>query len=518
MKPYDEIFDDMYEYDEPRGALERERKYLPAKSWQEDEIEIERDRLFDKGSDFKYTERGEIVGIDNVLSEIDEVIHWLAHSEEYQKYDSRLEPGVIFEGEPGTGKTLVSRYIASQSNALFVNVRDFAHTGSLFRDADIADLFARARQAYAEKGRPVVLFWDEFENGAVERAKATPEQVATVSQLTAELDGIHGKNEGIVLIGCTNYIYGIDQALKRSGRMGLQIEFGPPDREGKKLLLNHYLGQFKVRGKVDVDTLSYFFDSGATAADIEEACVEAWRYAVRRVIDTQGTRKKPSLQQEDLIKVFLKRLVGPPTTFINLPVEDRARIACHEVGHAIMALVYDIPLRLITVQPGKKSLGRTITAEIQEHIGTIDEMVSQIRVGIGSIVAEERAGMAASIGTTGDIRQINDLATKLVDTLHAGSESGVFNVMAVANARAGRMETISPNISEAVIAASDRDVRRSIDTTYRDAQLVMERIGKDNLWAISNEVNEKITLTGDEFKALFVRVTGQEPQSFRPGP
>lgn len=487
----------------------RKRKYGPAKAQAltDNEINASRTRLFEDGSTFLRTTKEEIVGIDNVLVEIDQVIHWLKHSHEYQEYGSRLEPGVIFEGDPGTGKTLVSRYIATQSDAFFINVRDFAHAHSLFRDSDIKDLFERARARYDETGHPIVLFWDEFENGAAERGNASPEQAATVSQLTAELDGVHGKNEGVLLIGCTNYIYGIDAALRRSGRMGLHIEFNPPDRVGKRLLLKHYLDKYVTRREIELDTLSYFFDADATAADIEESCVEAWRHAVRRRIESG--RGKPALGQEDLIKVFIKRLVGPPTTFINLPKEDRLRIAVHESGHAIMAAVYGIPLRLITVQPGKKSLGRVITHEVQEHIGTIDEMVSQMRVGIGSIVAERTVDYPAMVGSTSDLRSINQMAVRLVDSLYAGEKSSMFNIPAVASIRSNRGDT-NPSISAEVVARSDKDVETFLQQTQADAVYTMNLIGRRNVLRIAEEVNDKTTLTGNEFIQIVKEATGQD--------
>lgn len=509
----DDFFEDDF-LDEIDDPPKRTKKKGP--SYTDDALEEMRDKLFVEGSSYKETPRDQIVGIENVLVEVDDIIHWLRHSKDYQKQDARLEPGVIFEGDPGTGKTLVSRYVASASDAFFINVRDFPHNGSLFKDSDISDLFRRAREAYKYEDRPVVLFWDEFENGAWERSSGgtTPEQAATVSQLTAELDGIHGKNEGILLIGCTNYIYGIDAALRRSGRLGLQIEFHAPDRVGKKLLLEHYLSKYTTQGKIDVDTLSYFFVSNDTAADIEESCMEAWRYAVKRSIEN-GV-ENASLSQDDLIAVFLKRLVGPPVAFVNLPFEQRARVAVHEVGHAIMALVYEIPLRLITVQPGKKSLGRTIATDVNEFIGSLDEMVSDIRVSIGSIAAERAAGLPLSNGATADVGSVTRTATKLVDDLHAGSLTGLFRPSTAAEVRIGGNRSTTPTVSPKALEDSDADVKTIIKDAERDADKVMAAIGRDRIWAIANAVNEEVTLTGTDFETLFQKIAG-EPTQFRAG-
>jgi cell division protease FtsH len=502
---------DPWEYDERRP-----KKNGPQNVKQLTQIEIEeaRDALFANGSEFLPTHREQIVGIDNVLVTIDQIIHWLKHSKDYLKRGARPEPGIILEGDPGTGKTLVSRYIATESGAQFVNVRDFAHNGPLFRDSDIRDLFERARARYRQTNRPIILFWDEFENGACERANATPEQGATVSQLTAELDGIHGKNEGILLIGCTNYIYGIDQALRRSGRMGLQIEFHPPDREGKRRLLDHYLGLFKTKGKIDVNTLSFFFDSTATAADIEEAVNEAWRHAVRRALQSDKKRIQPKLSQDDLIEVFVERLVGPPTTFINLARDQRLKIAIHEVGHALMALVYEIPLRLITVKPGKKSLGRCITADIEEYIGTIDEMVRDMRVGVGSIAAERIAGFE-SLGSTGDIEGINKVAAKLVNDLYKGERTGLFSIKTVQSAR-GATPNSRGFMSESVLYDADQDIRELLTQVWEDGEAVMGAIGKRNLLAIAEVVNDTVTMTGAQFSELVEDVLCCEPKDYRP--
>jgi cell division protease FtsH len=469
-----------------------------------------RDDLFANGSHFLATARGDIVGIDNVLVEIDQLVHWLCNSEDYRKYNSRLEPGVLFEGLPGTGKTLVSRYIATASNALFVNIRDWPHQGSLFKDADIAALFAKARETYANTKRPIVLFWDEFENAAVERSQSTPEQMTVVSQLTAELDGIHGKNEGIILIGCTNYVHMIDKALRRAGRMGVHIEFLPPDREGKRIILEHYLESMKTHGEIDTQTLSYFFDQSATAADIEEACVEAWRIAVRRSMKAES---KPSLAQEDLMTIFVKRLVGPPPTFVNLAPDKRKRVAIHEMGHAIAALIYDVPLRLITVQPGKRSLGRVITAEVEEHIGTAGQEVDQIRVGLGSIAAEKVAGLEPSIGANADVNKAGQIAARLIDCLYHGERTALFSVRAVSAGRQGDMD-ITPSVSPAFVQRSDDDIDRVLREARSDVESAMSAVGKKNLLILADEVNDRITMTGDEFRDLFVDTVG-DPSQFR---
>lgn len=471
-----------------------------------------RAELFQTGSEFKPTSRDEIIGIDNVLGEIEQLIHWLRHSKEYEVYKSRLQPGVIFAGDPGTGKTLVSRWIATESNALFVNVRDFPHDGALFTDSDIRDLFRLARERYAEDERPVILFWDEFENSAVERGSdsTTPEQRSVVSQLTAELDGIHGKNEGLLLVGCTNYVSSIDSALMRRGRMGLQIEFHAPDRAGKEKILRYYLSKMNTASGVDYNTLSYFFARDDTAADIEEACVEAWRHAVSRSI--QDGSSTPLLTDHDLVKVFIKQLVGPPTTFV-LPDDERLPIAIHESGHAMMALICGRPLRLITVQPGKKSLGRVMTDDLKEYISTIPEVMDALRVTAGGFIAERVAGLVPMTGCLSDLRRINSKAHYLVDNLFAGGRTGLFDVTSLG--RQSGYSNLVPQICEKSIADSDADVREIIEQVEEDTSRMLSSVGGENIVKIAEVVNQKVTMTGREFEQLFIEVCGFSPETVR---
>lgn len=484
------------------------------KRWSEDGLAQARTDLFETGSEFLPTKRSDIVGIEEVLGEIDDLIHWLRYASEYEHYNGRLEPGVIFEGSPGTGKTTCARYIATASNALFINVREWPHNNPLFTDADIQELFGTARKVYRDTGRPIVLFWDEFETNAKERANATPEQAAVVSQLTAELDGIHGKHAGILLIGCTNYYYGIDGALKRHGRMGLHIEFNPPDRKGKQVLLRHYLGKYKIDDSLDLDTLSYLFGSSATAAEIEEACMEAWRLAVKRTIvsnQSNGSRRRPSLVQKDLIPIFVKRLVGPPTSFITMSKADRLRIAIHETGHALAALIWGIPLRIITVQPGKNALGKVMTSETNEHIGSIADLVADMRCAIGSIVAEQEAEIPAAIGAASDVNQLNTIGSRLVEDLYAGPRTKLLSIDAIMTTRVRNSATIS----EQTLRDADLDIKEMLEVTYQDARMAMSEVGKKNLKDIARVVNDRVTLTGQEFTDVVTAMIG-DPTAYRP--
>jgi ATP-dependent Zn protease len=209
------------------------------------------------------------------------------------------------------------------------------------------------------------------------------------------------------------------------------------------------------------------------------------------------------------MKVFVKRLVGPPTAFVNLPDNARRMVALHEGGHALAALIYGVPVRLITVQPGKKSLGRVIMGEVNEYVGTQNDWMNQLRTCIGSMAAEKEAGLEATVGGSMDITMAMNIAQRLVDTLNYGSQTRLFNVAALSEARAGgMMETMAPSLGDHTVQRSDDEIRRLIYRAEAEVARTFANIGSESLWAIADVVNSRVTLTGAEFAEEVSRVLG----------
>ncbi len=491
---------DYYDSDEEiEEAIERElqattsRALAPVASQvSASTVTAKRRELFEKGSIFAPVQK-EIVGIDNVLMQVDEVIHWLIYHKDYAKFKARPEPGVLFIGQPGTGKTYTSRYMATVSDAKFIDVRDFPYSGKSLVAQDIKDLFTMARKVHAASGKPIILFWDEFEGAARERSR-TPslEQASVVSQLTAELDGIGGKPAGILLIGCTNYADSIDMALKRSGRMGLHVAFNAPDRYGKKLLLEHYITKIKVRGGVDYDTASYFFNDWDTAAVIEEAVQQAWRFAVKRAIDGNT---KPFLTENDLLEVFLKRLVGPPPAFSQITPETMYRVSVHETGHALTATLIGVPLRLVTIRPGKDHLGKTMTHQADPKSSTVQELLNQLKVGVAGAIAQDVTGTERSAGASGDTKMLTEIAIDLIDAEGIGTRNGMYNPAAARK----RFYNHNPAISMKILEDSDLDVKALIHKAEDEVKTLFKAFGPDKIAILAQRLVETQTMTGKQF-------------------
>ena len=462
-------------------------------------LQQRREALFAVGSAFQPAAKKDIVGIDGVVEIADRLIHWLRNFDTYANYGARPEPGVVFAGVPGTGKTLVSRYIASASDALFIDVRDFDHEGSAFRDRDIAELFKMARETHARTKRPIVLFWDEFEGYADDRTKSAPDRAAVVSQLTSELDGSKGKLSGVLLIGCTNYSDEIDDALLRPGRMGLTVEFTAPDRIGKTKILEHYLEELPT---ADVDTalLGYFMDSHQTAASIEEVVQDAWRLAVKRAIET-GT--KPVITHADLRGVCLDRMIGPATSLSSLSDDLRLQIATHEVGHGLLALRFGVPVTLITIRPaGKGRFGQTQMAQSPALSCLQSYQDGQIIAAYGGLAAEEMCGYRGT-GGSGDMYVVTSLLQFEVD------ESGHEIPLNMRALDRNRTESISPWLMQ----ESDMRITDLGNRMRKRATSELMAIPSHTILELARFLMQEETLSGPEFVDAVRRIVGPDWES-----
>ena len=454
-------------------------------------LEGSRRAFFSDGSAFAPVQRAEIVGIEPILERVDRFIDALRRSEALERYGARLEAGVLFEGPPGTGKTLVARYVATVSGALFVDARAFPREQSELHAQDVADLFRRAREAYGHGRRPVVIFWDEFDDHARWQPDGPLSERSIVSQLKAELDGVVGKNIGIVMVTCTNNAASIDRTLLRPGRIGTRLRFTPPDLDGKARLLDRYLGVVSTAGPIDTHSLAHLLGSNAPASAAEEAVAEAWRLAV---VSSLAAGQEPCLMQQELQAALLERLLGEPSGMLNVTPAARWRTAVHETGHALVALDAGLPVALITVRPSVEAAGRMLLGDYQET-HTLAEQKALLRVAYGGMLAEELLGLDGGVGNGGDTARMTYTARGLVEANDIGVRSGAFQPLA-GGPRGGRP------VSEELLGRIDLDVLDLLEQAREDARGVLRRIGADTVQRLAEALLRDETLLGPEIVRL----------------
>ena len=458
-------------------------------------IQGKRNKFFEKGSSFAPAHREDIVGIDPILERLDPIVTWLNKSDSLE--GTRLQPGLLFDGNPGTGKTLCSRYLATMTNARFVNVREWPTEGDGVQATDVKALFDMARSFYNKDAKPIIIFWDEFESYARERIGLSARDSGIVSQLTAELDGINGKAPGVLFIGCTNYKENIDRALLRAGRMGIHINFIAPDRPGKQTLLKHYLSKFNTANDIDYEAVSYFFEDHDTAAFIEEAVNKAWLHAkiVSLKNDTDAI-----ITNNLLADVFLENLLGPPAPFLQVQDETEFHVAVHEIGHALIARLLDIPVRVITVRAGERSLGRTFTSTVNEKIRTVKDCESMVKILLGSIYAERLVGLPNLINSTNDIYRANELAHKLTGTMGVKAPPGSVEHL---DFFSYDLKTRSAQgMSDGVKMLFDRRQMEIIQDSEVKVQRMLLQIGKDKVEELARRLSQDKVWTGKEFDRI----------------
>ena len=455
-------------------------------------VSSRRTSLLKTGSTFLPAKRSDIIGIDHVLCEVDIIIHWLTNSDYYRQYNARLEPGVIFTGEPGTGKTLAARYLATTSSSRFINVRDWPTEEETISAGDLRDLFTGARRVYAEEGVPIVLFWDEFESHASDRDELSGKEADVVAQSTAELDGIHGKNDGILLIGCTNYIHSIDDALRRPGRMGLVLHFQAPDRAGRRALFEHYIADKPSRG-LDFSALGRLLEPGMPASGIEEICAQIWTSAVRHSIEN---KKPPEIHQEEIVEILLQNLIGSRTA----PIKDkdaRRRVAIHEIGHCLVAYLLGVSVILTSVRPGGDSHGVTITDSLNEGLPErVSDWENNIMIALGGVICEKICQSEQLAGCDRDLNQATSMAYQLVDLI-AIDQPGEPLSLSVLSARRQDVSE-GQTLSEMSLSNSDQQIRLIIKDAYNRGEELLLSLGRDFIERLADKLNDEIILLGKD--------------------
>ena len=415
------------------------------------------------------TTLNDVAGLQEEKEELDEIISFLKSPGKFTKVGARIPKGVLLEGAPGTGKTLLAKAIAGEANVPF-----FSISGSDFVEMFVGVGASRVRDLFADakKHSPCIVFIDEID--AVARRRGTgmggghDEREQTLNQLLVEMDGF-GVNEGIIVLAATNRVDILDPAILRPGRFDRKITVSPPDVRGRKEILTVHSKNKPLAEDVNLEQIAQT-TAGFTGADLENLMNEAAIHA--------AMSDRAFVKQEDIKKSFIKVGIGTEKKSRIISDKEKKITAYHEAGHAILFHVLpDVgPVYTVSIIPtGLGAAGYTMPLpEKDEMFMTKGKMLQEIMVSLGGRIAEEIIFDDITTGASSDIKKATKVARRMVTRYGMSDNIGVINYDDDDDeVFIGRDLAHAKSHSELVSGEIDREVKEIIDGCYAKAKAII---------------------------------------------
>lgn len=441
---------------------------------------------------------GDVAGLQEEKEELEEIINFLKEPGKFTKVGARIPKGVLLEGAPGTGKTLLAKAIAGEANVPF-----FSISGSDFVEMFVGVGASRVRDLFtdAKKHSPCIVFIDEID--AVARRRGTgmggghDEREQTLNQLLVEMDGF-GANEGIIVMAATNRVDILDPAILRPGRFDRKIAVSPPDVKGRKEILAVHSKNKPLAEDVNLEQIAQT-TAGFTGADLENLMNEA---AIAAAMEDRAFVK-----QEDIKRSFIKVGIGSEKRSRIISDKEKKITAYHEAGHAILFhLLPDVgPVYTISIIPtGLGAAGYTMPLpEKDEMFMTKGRMLQEIMVSLGGRIAEENIFNDITTGASSDIKKATKVARKMVTRYGMSDNIGVINYDDDDDAVfIGRDLAHAKSHSELIAGEIDKEVKDIIDDCYNKAREIISQ-NEEILHKCAGLLLEKEKITREEFETLF---------------
>ncbi len=408
----------------------------------------------------------DVAGAEEEKEELREIVEFLKNPKKFTQLGARIPKGVLLVGNPGTGKTLLARAVAGESNVPF-----FSISGSDFVEMFVGVGAARVRDLFdqAKKNMPCIVFIDEID--AVGRQRGTglgggnDEREQTLNQLLVEMDGFEA-NDGIIVMAATNRSDVLDPALMRPGRFDRQIYVNVPDVKARESIIKIHARNKPVDKNVNFQTLARI-TSGFTGADLENMMNEAAILAARA--------NRPEIIMKDLTEGINKVIMGPQKKSNVVTERDKKITAYHESGHAILGklLEHCDEVQEVSIIPRGMAGGYTLSRPDNDdkHM-TYNKLCDQIAMCMGGRLAEEIIFGDISTGASNDISQATDIARKMV-TEWGMSRLGFIRFASTNEVFIGRDYQTQNNYSEKCASEIDAEVSRILKENYDRAKLIL---------------------------------------------
>ena len=436
----------------------------------------------------------DVAGEDEAKDSLQEVVEYLHDPTKYRDIGAKMPKGILLVGPPGTGKTMLAKAVAGESEVPF-----FSISGSEFVEmfvgmgaAKVRDLFKQAKEKAS-----CIVFIDEIDAIGKKRGGAAlggnDEREQTLNQLLTEMDGFED-NAGVIILAATNRPESLDPALTRPGRFDRQVPVTLPDLQGRVAILKVHAAKIKTAPSIDYDKVARMA-SGASGAELANIVNEA---ALRAVRD-----HRPYATQEDMEESIEVVIAGYQKKHAILTDKEKCIVSYHEIGHALVAALasHSAPVQKITIIPRTSgALGYTMQVEQGNHyLMNKEEMLDQIATLTGGRAAEEVVFGTSTNGASNDIEKATRLARAMITRYGMSDEFGMVAMENVTNQYLGGDTTLA--CSPETQARIDKAVSDLIKTQHEKARRLLEEHRK-KLDELAKYLYEKETITGEQFMEI----------------
>ena len=450
----------------------------------------------------------DVAGEDEAKENLQEIVNYLHDPSKYEEIGASMPKGILLVGPPGTGKTMLAKAVAGESNVPF-----FSISGSEFVEmfvgmgaSKVRDLFKQAKEK-----APCIVFIDEIDAIGQKRNSGNlggnDEREQTLNQLLTEMDGFEGNN-GVIILAATNRPDSLDPALTRPGRFDRRVPVELPDLKGREEILKVHAKKIKIAPGVDFNTVARMA-SGASGAELANIVNEAALRAVR------AGRK--SVTQADLEESIEVVIAGYQKKNSILTDKEKCIVAYHEIGHALVAAkqTHSAPVQKITIIPRTSgALGYTMQVDEGNHyLMSKEELENKIATLTGGRAAEEVAFNSVTTGASNDIEQATKLARAMLTRYGMSEEFDMVALETVTN------QYLGGDTSLACSAQTQREIDQKVVELVKTQHEKAIRILTDNrekLDQLARFLYEKETITGEEFMEILNRDDSADSKKEQP--
>ena len=435
----------------------------------------------------------DVAGEDEAKENLAEIVDYLHNPSKYREIGASMPKGILLVGPPGTGKTMLAKAVAGESNVPF-----FSMSGSEFVEmfvgmgaSKVRDLFRQAKEK-----APCIVFIDEIDAIGQKRdgrVGGNDEREQTLNQLLTEMDGFE-TNNGVIILAATNRPESLDPALTRPGRFDRRVPVELPDLKGREEILKVHAKKVKLAENVDFSVIARMA-SGASGAELANIVNEAALRAVRE--------NRSYVTQADLEESIEVVIAGYQKKNAILTDQEKKVVAYHEIGHALVAAKQSnsAPVQKITIVPRTSgALGYTMQVDEGNHyLMSREELENKIATLTGGRAAEELVFHSASTGASNDIEQATKLARAMITRYGMSEDFDMVAMETVTNQYLGGDTSLS--CSAETQAEIDRQVVELVKRQHKKADKILEE-NRDKLDELADYLYQRETITGEEFMKI----------------